>query len=127
MAFVNNIINELIIQNFDIKLTELTKLFNNKKISYEKHLNNLIANIKFKSFPKIIKNKEPFNFDLSNFGTPQSTTDIDRKICIEDTPRRLMAPCHTFYKRSMRTDVMGMLTDLIWNHATHCTKDPVAG
>jgi len=127
MAFVNNILNELIIQNVDIKSTELTKLFNNKKKSYEKHLNNLIANIKFKPFPKIIKNKEPFNFNLSNFGTSQSTTDIDRKICIEDTPSRLMTPCQTFYKRSIRTDVMGMLKNLKWNHAKHSPEDHFAG
>jgi len=119
MAFVNNILHELIKQNFDIKLTDFTKLFNNKKQSYNKNLNNLINNIKLKSFPKIIKEIEPFNFDLSNFASPQSSTDIDHTVCIEDTPSRLIVPCYTFYKRSLRTDVMGMLTDLVWNHAKH--------
>lgn len=115
MASVNNILNERITQNFDINTTELPKLFNDKKQSYEINFNNLIANIKSKSFPKIIKNKEPFYFDLTITDTPQTTTDIDCITCIEDTPSRQMVPCHKFYKRSMRSDVMGMLKCLIWN------------
>jgi len=95
MIFIKNImINELTIQIFNINSSNLTVFYNNKLNSYKNNLSNITEYIKQQSFPNNITKTQKININLT---TPPSPPE--RITQIEDTPKRLVQPCHKFYKR----------------------------
>lgn len=94
MLFIKNIINELTIQNFNIQSSNLTVYYTNKLNSYKNNLKLLTEYIDQQSFPSNLIKTQKININLM---TPQQTPE--RITQIEDTPKRLVQPCHKFYKR----------------------------
>ncbi|XP_029340904.1 uncharacterized protein LOC107882334 [Acyrthosiphon pisum] len=103
---IHYILNQLTIQNFQIPASDLPNCYNNNIISYKKQINSLTQYLKNCSFPHNLKNYS--NQLLTPATTPanQSTRQTRE---IEDTPVRIKQNVKTFYKRSIRTDVLSNL------------------
>ncbi|CAI6359245.1 unnamed protein product [Macrosiphum euphorbiae] len=105
--YINYILQQLTLQNFHTTPSDLQNCYDNNINSYKNQINTLNKLLMNSSFPQNI-NMKSNNTILTPPGTPvnQSTNQLTE---IKDTPERIIQNVKTFYKRSIRTDVLNNL------------------
>lgn len=94
--YIQYILNQFTLQNFQIPASDLPNFYNEIIISYKSQINSLTKHLKNSSFPKNLK------IYSTQLMTPPTTpaNRLTRQITvIEDTPVRMEQTVKTFYKR----------------------------
>lgn len=94
--YIQYILNQFTLQNFQIPASYLPNFYNENIISYKLQINSLTKHLKNSSFPKNLKN---YSTQLMTPSTTPANRSTRQITVIEDTPVRMKQNVKTFYKR----------------------------